>query len=81
MLEQNVLRPGIVIGDESLDFLIDAQRGVLAVILVLGDLASEEDLLFLLAEGERPSSRLMPHSHTIRRTARWHARGRCRLRS
>ena len=30
------------------------ERRVLAVVLVLRDLAAEEDLLFLLAEGQRP---------------------------
>src|SRR5581483_10722681 len=44
----------ILIGDELLHFLVDLDRGVFAVVLVLGDLAAEEDLLFLLAEGERP---------------------------
>src|SRR6266516_2096101 len=44
----------VVVGDEALHFLIDLEGRVLAVILVLRDLAAEEDLLFLLAEGERP---------------------------
>src|SRR5438093_740526 len=38
---------------EPLHFLIDLDRRVLAVVAVLRDLAAKEDLLFLLAEGER----------------------------
>src|SRR6185312_14514902 len=37
-------------GHEALHFLIDPERRVFAVVLVLRDLAAEEDLLFLLAE-------------------------------
>jgi hypothetical protein len=43
----------------------------LAVVLVLRDLAAEEDLLFLLAERERPIASLMPHSQTICARDRW----------
>src|SRR4051812_5869999 len=39
---------------EALDLVIDPDRGVFAVVLVLRDLAAEEDLLFLLAERQRP---------------------------
>ena len=53
VLEQDVLRARVVIGHEALDFLIDPERRVFAVVLVLRDLAAEEDLLLLLAEGER----------------------------
>src|SRR3954468_6428349 len=42
----------VVRGHEALDLVIDADRGVLAVVLMLRDLAAEEDLLFLLAEGQ-----------------------------
>ena len=48
------MRALVVVGDEALHFLVDLERRVFAVVLVLRDLAAEEDLLFLLAEGERP---------------------------
>ena len=35
---------------------------------MLGDLAAQENLLFLLAEGQRPQS-LIPHSQTILRAS------------
>src|SRR5262245_32729068 len=53
MLRQDRLRPRIVVRHEALDFLIDAERRVLAVILVLGDLTAEENLLFFLSKRER----------------------------
>ena len=53
MLLQNRERALVVLGDDALHFLVDAERRVLAVVRVLRDLAAEEDLLFLLAEGER----------------------------
>ena len=53
--------------DDALDLVVDLDRGRLGVVAVLGDLAAEEDLLFLLAEGQRPQSSLMPHSQTILR--------------
>src|SRR5262245_42976324 len=53
VLGEELVRALIRVGDEALHFLIDLERGVFAVILVLGDLAAQEDLLFLLAEGER----------------------------
>ena len=54
VLGQQLVRALVVVGDEALHFLVDLERRVLAVVLVLRDLAAEEDLLFLLAEGERP---------------------------
>src|SRR5262249_10082550 len=53
LLEQR-LRALVVHRHEPLDLVVDADRGVFAVVLMLRDLAAEEDLLFLLAEGERP---------------------------
>jgi hypothetical protein len=53
VLRQDFLRTAVGLGDEALDLVIDLERRVLAVVLVLRDLAAEEDLLFLLAEGER----------------------------
>src|SRR4030095_10926707 len=53
VLAENRLRARVVVGNEALDFLIDAKRGVFAVILVLRDLAAREDFFFLLAEGQR----------------------------
>src|SRR5438045_4209835 len=43
----------VVVGNKALYFLVDLERRVLAVILVLRNLAAEEDLLLLLAERER----------------------------
>src|SRR5262245_1651794 len=53
VLGEELVRAVIRVGHEALHFLIDLERGVLAVVLVLRDLAAEEDLLFLLSEGER----------------------------
>ena len=54
MLLQDRERALVVLGDDALHFLVDPDRGLLAVVRVLRDLAAEEDLLFLLAEGQRP---------------------------
>src|SRR5438270_2840494 len=53
VLHEDLVRAVVRLGDEALHLVVDLQRGVLAVILVLRDLAAEEDLLLLLAEGER----------------------------
>ena len=78
----SAVRALVVVGDEALHFLIDLERRVLAVVLVLRDLAAEEDLLFLLAEGQRPHrvahAPLADHACA---PARSRARGRCRRRS
>src|SRR5262245_45639475 len=50
---EQLMRVLVIRGDDALHFLIDLQRRILAVILVLRDLAAEEDLLFFLAERER----------------------------
>src|SRR5262245_34353802 len=50
---QELQRTLVVLRDDPLDLLVDADRGVLAVVRPLRDLAAEEDLLFLLAERER----------------------------
>src|SRR5712691_5406631 len=39
--------------DQFLNFFVDLDRGGLAVIAMLRNLAAQEDLLFLFAEGER----------------------------
>ena len=57
VLGQHRVRPLVAVRDDALDLLVDLDRRVLAVVLVLRDLAAEEDLLFLLAEGERPHRR------------------------
>src|SRR5690606_11360814 len=51
--DEQVARPLVVLHDQLLDFLIDADGRVLAVVLRLRELAAEEDLLFTLAERER----------------------------
>src|SRR2546430_2530002 len=45
---QDRLRPLVCVRDELMNFLIDGNSGVLAVITMLGDLSSQEDLFFLL---------------------------------
>src|SRR5262245_9460485 len=57
VLADDRLRARVIVGHEALDLLVDAQRRVLAVVLMLRDLAAEEDLLFLLAERQRPHRR------------------------
>ena len=57
----------VALVDDAADLVVDLDGRVLAVVLVLRDLAAEEDLLFLLAEGERAQRSLMPHSQTILR--------------
>ena len=53
VLGQQLGRAAVGVHDEALDLGVDLERRVFAVVLVLRDLAAEEDLLFLLAEGER----------------------------
>ena len=50
--------------DQPADLVIDSDRCRLAVIAMLSNFSTEEDLLILLAEAERTES-LIPHSHTI----------------
>src|SRR5262249_14534288 len=53
VLDDNLARALVLLHHDAFDFLIDLDRGVFAVILVLSDFAAEEDLLFLLAESQR----------------------------
>src|SRR5262249_50736031 len=57
ILEYYLLGPAVLIHDYALDFLIDLDRGVFAVVLVLSNLAAQEDLLFLLPERYRSKRR------------------------
>ena len=58
---QDLLRALVVPGDDALHLLVDLNGRIFAVIPVLSDLASKEDLLFLFAEGQRvPSNRSFP---------------------
>src|SRR5262249_53103202 len=50
MLFDDPLRPVIAAFDQTLDLLVDADRGGFTVVAVLRDLAPEEDLLFLLTQ-------------------------------
>src|SRR6266571_5299049 len=54
---QDLLRPLVRLQGEPLDLLVDQDGGRFAVVLVLGDLPAEEDLLLLLAEGQRSHRR------------------------
>src|SRR5215216_129233 len=53
ILFDDFLRAVILRGDDLLHLFIDLDRGVFREITMLRNLASEEDLLFLLAEGQR----------------------------
>ena len=46
--------------DDAAHFAVDLDGGVFGVVAVLRDFAAEEDLLFLLAEGQRPESAHAP---------------------
>src|SRR6476646_5266649 len=50
---QQLVSAVVVARDETFHFVIDLERRVFAVVLVLSDFAAEEDLLFFLAEGQR----------------------------
>ena len=49
---QDRLRSLVSLHDEFTNFVVDRNRRVFAVITMLGDLASEEDLFFLFPEGQ-----------------------------
>ena len=53
VVEQDLLGCVVPSVDQFADFLVNFDRGVFAVVTVLGDFASQEDLLFFLAEGQR----------------------------
>src|SRR5207253_589840 len=50
----DLLGPRGAVHHDALDLGVDGQRGVLAVVLLARHLAAEEDVLLVLAEGERP---------------------------
>src|SRR5206468_11132753 len=52
VVRENVLGSRITIVDYLADFLIDLDGSVFAVVAMLIDLAAQEDLFFLLAEGQ-----------------------------
>src|SRR5690349_24726275 len=58
-----LLRPFPTRRSSDLDLFVDAHGRRLRVVAVLGDLAAEEDLLFLLAETERPEHAHAPLAH------------------
>src|SRR5438093_1959806 len=53
VLLENLLGAGRALHHDALDLGVDDQRGVLAVVLRARDLAPEEDVLLVLAEGQR----------------------------
>src|SRR5262245_22082200 len=57
VLDDDLASAFVLLHHDAFDFLIDLDRGVFAVILMLSDLASQEDLLFLLAESQRAEIR------------------------
>src|SRR3972149_1155334 len=54
VLLEDLARAGGALEDDALDLGVDGERGLLAVVLLAGDLPSEEDVLLVLAERERP---------------------------
>ena len=54
MLAQDTLGRVIALSDQPPYFVIDLDGSSFAIVAVLRDLASQEDLLFLLAECQRP---------------------------
>src|SRR5215472_14213590 len=53
MLFDDLLGTAVVRRDDPLHFLVDLNRRLFAVVAMLGKLAPQEDLLFLLAEAQR----------------------------
>ena len=53
--------------DDPLDLRVDDEGGVFAVVFRPSDLAAEEDVLLVLAEGQGPELSDMPHSQIILR--------------
>src|ERR1051326_4250731 len=53
VLLDDVARALVLLADDALDLLVDLDGRVLGEVSVLRDLAAEENLLLLLAEGER----------------------------
>src|SRR5262249_56428576 len=50
---EDLPRPRRTLDDDPLDLAVDGERRVLAVVLLAGDLTTQEDVLLVLAEGER----------------------------
>ena len=50
----NSSRALVLLRDDFAYFRVDANRSLFGIVTVLRDLTTEEDLLFLLAEGQRP---------------------------
>src|SRR5437667_5290976 len=53
VLLEDLPRAGGALDDDPLDLAVDGERGLLAVVLGARDLAAQEDVLLVLAEGER----------------------------
>src|SRR5207302_3447728 len=53
VLLEDLSRAAGTLHDDALDLAVDGQRRLLAVVLGARDLAAEEDVLLVLAEGER----------------------------
>ena len=54
MCGKDFLRHAITIANQPAYFVVDLDRGCFTVIAVLRDLPAQEDLLFFLAESQRP---------------------------
>ena len=57
---QQALRALVRLEDDAADLVVDLERGALGVVGGLREVAAEEDLLFLLAEGQR--AELLAHA-------------------
>src|SRR5262249_14050062 len=57
VLQDDLARAFVLLHYDAFNFLINLDRGVFAVILVLSDFTAQEDLFFLLTEGQRAKVR------------------------
>ncbi len=59
------LRSAVALVDQAPHFQIDFDRGVFAVVAMLGNLAAQEDLLFFFAKCERAERAHAPFAHHL----------------
>jgi len=68
VLGQHPFGPLIVLGDQAFHFVIDLEGDLFAEVATGGDFSTEEDFLFLLAEGQR--AQLLAHTPLAHHLAR-----------